>query len=255
MSSSMIESRVDSFGVAFLFLNNTEMRNALISELIEELVLTLEKWNFDNSVKVVILSGRGKSFCAGGDIKAMKECSGMFSGDSSELMQHYQSGIQKIPKAMEQFRKPIIGAINGAAIGAGCDLATMCDIRIGTSQTKMGETFTKLGLVPGDGGTFFLSRVVGYAKAMEMFLTAKIYSANECLSMGLLNEVVPDEKNLLERAEEMALEILKNSAVAVELTKSALKAARLSDLQSQLDTLSAYQGIAQRLPDHFKRLP
>ena len=151
--------------------------NAFDIEMIGELVGLLEWADHDESVRVITFTGEGRHFCAGGDIKAMKEKREMFAGESDELRRRYQSGIQRIPLIMEKLQKPTIAIVNGAAIGAGCDFAAMADIRIGSEKSKMGETFNKLALVPGDGGTYFLPRVVGFTKATEMFLTGKIYTA------------------------------------------------------------------------------
>lgn len=237
----------------WITLNRPESSNAFHLPMIDELVSILNSADEDDSVRVIIFKGEGKNFCAGGDIKAMEEKREMFSGEPDELRRNYQKGIQKIPKVMEHLQKPTIALINGAAIGAGCDFACMSDLRIGTSQTKMGETFTKLALVPGDGGTYFLPRVVGYPKAMEMFLTGKIYSGEECLKMGLLNQMVGD-KELIEKGRELAKTIAENAPVAIQMTKKALKLSYLKDLQTSLDLLSAFQGITQRTQDHFEGL-
>ncbi len=253
---SQIEVDSPDKHIARVWLNNPDQHNAITMEMIEGIEEALKQIELMPEIHVVILAARGKSFCAGGDVKAMRDQSGMFAGDSPELMWRYQNGIQRIPLAIERFKKPLIAAVHGPAIGAGCDLAAMCDIRIGGERAKMGETFVKLGLVPGDGGTFFLSRVVGYAKAMEMSLTGRVYTSHECLNMGLLNSLIEGEdENIHKAAIDLALEISKNSPLALRLTKSALKSARMSDLESQLDQLSAFQGMAQRNPDHFSRLP
>ncbi len=234
-------------------LNRPEASNAFHIPMIEELVSTLDQADQNPDVRVIIITGAGKHFCAGGDIKAMAEKKEMFAGESDELRRRYQHGIQKIPQMMEKLQKPVIAAVNGAAIGAGCDFAAMADIRVGCEFTKMGETFSKLALVPGDGGTYFLPRVVGYTKAMEMFLTGKIYSAYECEGMGLLNEVV-DADQLMNTAKRWAHNIAANSPVAIQMTKKALRISYLKDLQTSLDLLSAYQGITQRTADHFEAL-
>src|SRR5690606_5066268 len=101
----------------------------------------------------------------------------------------YQAGIQEIPKTISQMKTPIIAMVNGAAVGAGCDLAAMCDMRIASEEAVFAETFAKVGLVPGDGGAFFLTRLIGFGKAMEMFLTCKNISAMEALNIGLVNQV------------------------------------------------------------------
>lgn len=233
--------------------NRPQGSNAFSIEMIEALVTLLKHADIDPEVRVILFTGEGKSFCAGGDIKAMEKKEGMFAGESNELRELYQKGIQQIPLTMEALKTPTIAVVNGAAIGAGCDFTAMCDLRIGSDKAKFGETFSKLALVPGDGGTYFLPRVVGYPKAMEMFLTGKIYSAQEALSFGLLNEMV-DSSKLIETAGLLASKIANNAPVAIQMTKKAMKTNYLQGLQSALDLLSAYQGITQRSEDHFEGL-
>lgn len=237
----------------WITLNRPEAANAFHLPMIDELITLLQKADEDNEVRVIVFTGEGKNFCAGGDVKAMEEKREMFSGEPDELRRNYQKGIQKIPLTMEKLQKPTIALVNGAAIGAGCDFACMSDLRVGTASTKMGETFTKLGLVPGDGGTYFLPRVIGHAKAMEMFLTGKIYRGEECERMGLLNQLVGEE-DLLSKGKELASLIAENAPVAVQMTKKALKLSYLKELQTSLDLLAAFQGITQRTQDHFEGL-
>lgn len=237
----------------WLSLNQPEQSNALSLEMIASLVRVLKHADFDPQIRVIVLTGEGKNFCAGGDIKAMKERSGMFAGESNELRLRYMQGIQQIPLTMESLSTPVIGMINGAAIGAGCDLAMMCDLRTGSPRAKFGETFTKLGLVPGDGGSFFLIRALGYAKAMQMFMTGEILEGAAAKDFGLLNELHP-ENELVARTEELAAKIAANAPVAVQMTKRAMKLSYLHDLTSSLDLLAAFQGIAQRTEDHFEAL-
>lgn len=234
-------------------LDNPSMSNAITYEMIDSLTRVLNFADQDSDIRVIILTGNGKNFCAGGDIKAMEAKEGMFAGDSFELRNLYSHGIQNIPRIIERIQKPIIGMINGAAIGAGCDLAAMCDLRVASTRAKFGETFTKLSLVPGDGGPYFLARVIGYTKAMEMYLTGKIYSAEEVNSMGLLNDLV-EESDLKSTTEKLALLIANNAPSAVQFTKTAMKRAMKDDLESHLNLLSAYQGISQRTQDHFEAL-
>ncbi len=236
-----------------LTLNRPEASNAFHLPMIEELVSTLDWADQNSDIRVIMITGAGKNFCAGGDIKAMADKKEMFAGESDELRRRYQHGIQRIPQMMEKIQKPVIAVVNGAAIGAGCDFAAMADMRLGCEFTKMGETFSKLALVPGDGGTYFLPRVVGYTKAMEMFLTGRIYNSDECKQMGLLNALVPAEL-LMNTARKMAESIAANSPIAVQMTKKALRISYLKDLQTSLDLLAAYQGITQRTEDHFEAL-
>ncbi|MFH2060230.1 MAG: enoyl-CoA hydratase-related protein [Pseudomonadota bacterium] len=131
------------------------------------------------------------------------------------------------------------------------DLACMCDIRMGCRHSRFGETFAKLALVPGDGGTFFLQRVIGYAKAMELSLTGRIITADEALSVGLLNTIV-EEDVLKSETQKLAQSIADNSPVAVSMIKKAIRQARTAEISAHLDLLAAYQGITQRTQDHFE---
>lgn len=237
----------------WITLNRPEFSNAFSIQMMDELLPVLKKANFDDEIRVIIITGEGKAFCAGGDVKDMENKSGMFAGEPNELRENYMQGIQQIPLTMHALQKPVIALINGAAVGAGCDFACMADIRIGTTRAKFAETFSKLSLVPGDGGTFFLSRVVGYAKACEMFFTADTIDAEEAKKIGLLNYVVDEEKGK-EKAKEVALKIAANAPVAIKMTKRALIHAQDSSLSAHLDLLAAFQGISQRTQDHFEGL-
>ena len=232
-------------------LNRPDHSNAFSDEMITELCHLLREADWDDDIRVMILSGEGKTFCAGGDVKAMEEKTGMFAGDPEGLRRRYTKGIQQIPLTIESLHTPLVAMVNGAAIGAGCDLACMCDIRIGCRHSRFGETFAKLALVPGDGGTFFLQRVVGFSKAMELSLTGRIVEASEALSLGLLNYVVEPEK-LKEETEKLALSIASNSPIAVSMIKKAIRQARTAEISGHLDLLAAFQGITQRTEDHFE---
>lgn len=234
-------------------LNNPDQMNAITDDMINSLTTVLTHADFDQAIRVVVLTGKGKNFCAGGDIKAMEDKSGMFAGESNELRARYQHGIQRIPQCFENLSVPVIAMVNGAAVGAGCDLAMMCDLRVGNSKTKFAETFTRMGLVPGDGGTFFLQRIVGYSKAMQMFLTAKAIEGKEAKDFGLMNFFYEDattEEETIKLADILA----GLSPVAQKLTKKAMKVAYLHDLQTSLDLLASYQGISQRTSDHFEAI-
>ena len=234
-------------------LNRPDTSNAINYEMINSLVSTLNEAEKDFDVRAIILSGNGKNFCSGGDLKNMLAQSDMFAGDSDELRRRYETGIQLISRSMENLSKPIIAAVNGSAFGAGCDLACMCDFRYGTSQTKFSENFVKVGLVPGDGGTFFLQRIVGYARAVELTLTGRSVPAEEALALGLLNKIC-DEDKLDAEAFALAQHLAQLPSAALQLSKKALKHSYLHDLQSSLDLLAGYQGIAQRTNDHFEAL-
>jgi 2-(1,2-epoxy-1,2-dihydrophenyl)acetyl-CoA isomerase len=177
----------------------------------------------------------------------------MFAGESNELREAYQAGIQQIPLTVTQLKTPLIAMVNGAAVGAGCDLAAMCDLRIASKDAVFAETFAKVGLVPGDGGAFFLTRLIGFGKAMEMFLTCKNVSADDALKIGLVNQVVLQEdlkKSTLDLVEHLA----SLPPIALQMTKKAVVHAYQNDLGPHLELMAAYQGITQRSSDHFRAL-
>jgi enoyl-CoA hydratase/carnithine racemase len=230
-------------------LNNPEQSNAISYEMTDSLTKVLKHADFDSEVRVIVLAGEGANFCAGGDIKAMENKTGMFAGEPNELRMRYMHGIQQIPKCIEELSTPLIAMVNGAAIGAGCDLAMMCDLRVGSDKSKFGETFVKLGLVPGDGGSFFLQRVIGYSKAMQMSLTGDIVSGEEAHKWGLLN--IFTTADLEAETTKLADKIAGNAPVAVQMTKKLMKTAYLNDANNVLEQAAAYQGITQRTEDHF----
>lgn len=237
----------------WITLNRPEASNAYSIGMVSALVEILKYADLDNSIRVIVLTGAGKNFCAGGDIKAMKGKSGMFAGESNELREAYQSGIQQIPIIISQLKTPLIAMVNGAAVGAGCDLAAMCDMRIASTEASFAETFAKVGLVPGDGGAFFLTRLIGFGKAMEMFLTCKSFSAIEAREMGLVNQVVlPIE--LKNKTLELVEQMIALPPIALQMTKKAVSHASQNDLLSHLELMAAYQGITQRSSDHFKAI-
>jgi enoyl-CoA hydratase/carnithine racemase len=239
--------------LAILTLDRPEARNAYSDVMLCQLVGALDSAANDPNVRCAILTGAGKAFHAGGDVKAMKERSGMFAGGPAELRERYIRGIQAIPRRIAEFSKPLIAAINGPAIGAGLDLACMCDLRIAAAGAQLGSTFVKVGLVPGDGGAFFLARTIGFPRALEMMLTGRVLDADEALRIGLVHEVVPADQ-LLEKTKEKALAIAALPATAVQMTKRAAYRSWQCDQATALELAATYQGIAQNHPDHEQAL-
>ena len=245
---------LDEGKIANLILNNPERRNALNDQMIDEIVQNLETINLDQQVRVILITAIGKSFSAGGDVKAMSAENEMFGGSSNDLRVSYEFGIQRISRAVERVRKPMIAVVHAGAVGAGSDFTTMADMRLGCEDTFFAETFNNLALVPGDGGTYFVPRVIGYAKSMELFLTGRKVLSDEALEIGLLNAIHPREK-LLDEAITLARKIAEKPPIALEMTKKALKHSWKSrDLEQSLDLLAAYQGITQRTQDHERGL-
>ncbi len=242
---------VASGHVATITLDRESARNAYSTEMIASLERAFDEAEADDQVRCVILTGAGKSFSAGGDVKAMLDKTGMFAGEPFALRGRYLDGIHRVPRRIARFEKPLIAAVNGAAIGAGLDLACMADIRIASRDAQFGSTFVKLGLVPGDGGAFLLSRVVGFPRALEMMLTARILDAREAEQIGLVHQVV-DGPGLLEAAREKAAQIAANGPLAVRLTKVACYQAQHQTLDQALNAAATYQGIVQNSHDHME---
>jgi len=156
--------------ILYLTLNRPEASNAISLTMVDQLCSKLEDADEDSSVRVVVLKGAGEHFCAGGDVKAMKAQSGMFAGEPNELRLRYQRGIQRIPKSIEAFQKPIIAQIQGACIGAGLDLACMCDMRVAGPKARFAETFSKLALYQETVVAFFSKELLGMQWPWKCFL-------------------------------------------------------------------------------------
>ncbi|MDQ2638892.1 MAG: crotonase/enoyl-CoA hydratase family protein [Actinomycetota bacterium] len=209
--------------------------------------------NGDNMIRAVILTGEGKIFSAGGNVKEMADRRGMFGLDRLDQRRAYVDGIQRIPRALTRLEVPMIAAVNGPAIGAGCDLAMMCDIRIASERASFAESFVQIGLIPGDGGTWFLPSAVGYARAAEMTLTGDRVDAATALEWGLVSRVVPHD-GLLPTAHDLAERITKNPSHAVRMAKRLLQEARAGSLESTLGMAAAMQPLAHGDSEHQQRI-
>ncbi len=236
--------------VVTITMNRPETRNP-ISEagMVDGLVAALERLTADQSVRCAILTGAGTAFSSGGDLKKMFEALEQRAGNPTETPRYYSAGIQRIPLAFEKVEVPVIAAVNGAAIGAGNDLACMCDIRIAGDSAKFAESFVKVGIIPGDGGAWLLPRVVGYSKACEMAFTGDILNAQEALACRLVSKVVPDAE-LMEAARAMAARIAANPPKAVRMTKRLMVQGQGMGLAAILEMSAAMQALAHTTDDH-----
>ncbi len=236
--------------VVTLTLNRPEERNALSTQAQwDELVDCCARVRADESVKVVILTGAGTAFSAGGNVKDMRDKKGIASGTPYDVFKGYQGGIQRIPLALFELEVPTIAAVNGPAIGAGCDLACMCDIRIASGDAKFAESFVKLGIIPGDGGAWLLQRAIGYQRAAELTFTGDTIDAQAALAMGLVTRVVAPEV-LIPSARELAARIAANSGPALRMAKQLLRQARTARLDETLQLSAALQALAHHTPEH-----
>ena len=235
--------------IATITLNRPEARNAYSDDMVTHLVGALDRADADADVRVVIITGEGSSFCAGGDLKAMRDETGMFQGDPVELRDKYLRGMQSIPRRFNRFDKPTIAAINGPALGAGLGLALMCDLRISAQSAKFGSTFAKVGLIPGDGGAYLLNRVVGFARALELILTAQVIDADRAADIELVHRVV-DDADLLTEARDTAQQIASLPPKALQMAKAALYRSVDQDLETSLHITAALQGLIQSTDEH-----
>ncbi|MFI2230145.1 crotonase/enoyl-CoA hydratase family protein [Nocardia testacea] len=233
-------------------LNNPAARNPISDEqTIAALEDAVTAVNRDPSVRVAILTGAGSAFSSGGNVKHMRDKQGMFAGSPAELRQGYRHGIQRIPKALYHCEIPTIAAVNGPAIGAGCDLAVMCDLRIAATTATFAESFIKVGIIPGDGGAWLLPRAVGIARASEMAFTGEAIDAQTALEWGLVSAVVAPEK-LLTAAHHLAARVAANPPHTLRMTKRLLREGQHQSLDSLLELSAALQAVAHHTHDHHE---
>jgi enoyl-CoA hydratase/carnithine racemase len=235
--------------VVTLTMNDPETRNPLTgNSAVDEFVAACAKIKADLSVKVVVVTGAGPAFSSGGNVKDMRR---FFETDiaSLDIRDEYRTGIQRLPLALYNLEVPTIAAVNGPAIGAGCDLACMCDIRIAAPEARFAESFVRMGIIPGDGGAWLLPRVVGLSKAAEMAFTGEIIDAEEALRCGLVSRISPPGR-LLDTAYALARRIAANPGPALRLTKKLMREGQHLRLDSLLELAAAYQALAHQTPQH-----
>ncbi|RMF29084.1 MAG: enoyl-CoA hydratase/isomerase family protein [Candidatus Nitrosothermus koennekii] len=214
-------------GIAVITINRPEKLNAMNIDVIKELGSAVEEAEQDDEVRCVIITGAGeKAFSAGADIEYMSKITPL------EAEQYALTGHATMDK-IEDLSKPVIAAVNGYALGGGCELSLACDIRIGSKNAVLGQPEVTIGIPPGWGGTQRLIRIVGIAKAKELVFTGKRIKADEAYAIGLLNKVV-ELSDLMNEAKSMAKEIAKNSSIAVRVSKTLLNRGRDADIKTGL---------------------
>ncbi len=178
--------------IATITLNRAETLNAFTENMIDEWADAIEGAKKDKNVRVLVVTGAGRGFCSGMDVRgaaAREQEAPLYSRRN-----FMKFGVHKVPRALESFDKPYIAAINGPAAGAGMDMASMADIRIMSDKARVGMTYVNMGLFPGDAGCYFLPRIVGIAKALELIWSGKMIDAEEALRIGYVSQVVPHDK-------------------------------------------------------------
>ena len=243
---SMITTSKDE-GVCIVKINRPTKLNAMNIDVAKEIISTFQQLDKDDSVKVIVLTGEGdKAFSAGADIEYMSK----ISADESEV---YAKLGQEVTATVENVTKPTIAAVNGFALGGGCEVAMSCDIRIASDNARMGQPEVTIGIPPGWGGTQRLMRIVGVAKAKELVYTGKMIKADEAKEIGLVNNVVPLE-SLMDEVMSMAKTIASNATLAVRMSKTAINKGRNADLDTGLGVeLLAWRNCFSD-PDREKRM-
>ncbi|HLJ63376.1 MAG TPA: enoyl-CoA hydratase-related protein [Stellaceae bacterium] len=232
--------------IATITLNRPDKMNAFTWTMLDDWAQALQECQKDEAVHVILITGAGKAFCSGGDIGTMGART-----ERTPLMRkaELQDHVHRVPLTLATMDKPVIAAINGAATGAGMDLALMCDLRYAAQSARLGETYVRVGLVPGAGGCWFLPRLVGTAKALELFWTGELIEAEEALRLGLVNKVVPDAE-LMAHSMKVAERISDGPPLSVRFIKRALYQGQALDLKAHLDQISSHYAVVTASADH-----
>ncbi len=237
---------VDADGIATLTLNRPEQLNAFDLKMIEAWRAALESAESDERVKVIVVTGAGRAFCAGGDFEEMAKFSEM---DSLGRKNFLYRNVHRIPLALERMDKPVIAAINGAARGAGLDMALMCDMRFMAQSATLAETYINIGLIAGDAGSWFLPRLIGTARALELFWTGRTVGSEEAERIGMVNRSVPDA-DLLKVTYDMARTIASKPQQAIRFFRRAVYQSQTMALATHLDMVSSHMAVLEDLPEH-----
>ena len=231
--------------VATITLNRPDKLNAFTGEMIDTWASSLAKAQADEQVNVIVVTGNGRAFCAGGDVARMGDGEPTPLQHKNQLWDH----IHRIPKTLEGVDKPVIAMVNGLTVGAGMGMSLMCDVRIAAESARFSTGYVRVGLMPGDGDTYFLPRLVGSAKALELLWTADFIEAPEALRLGIVNRVVPDAQ-LKEATYAFAKQIADGPQVPIRMIKRLVYQSLRLDLRTHLDLVSSHMAVVRRTEDH-----
>lgn len=245
MNDSMLLA-TDEYGVATLTMNRPDRLNAFDLPMIERWTELLGQACEDPAVKIIVLTGAGRAFCAGGDVDSFLD---FRRWDSLERKHYLWKHIHRIVFTLERADKPVIAAINGLARGAGMDMALMCDLRIMAESATLAESYINMGLIAGDAGTYFLPRIVGSARALELFWTGRVLDAHEAERLGIANRVVADGE-LGAAVNEMARSIAAKPQEAIRVFKRAVYQSFHMPLAAHLDMVSSHMSVVIDTPEH-----
>jgi len=250
MSDNVRSAATD--GVCLLTLTRPDVRNAISDDgMIEDICRVVQEAEADPDVKVLVVTGEGSAFSAGGNVKDMADRSGMFAGEPYQVGEGYRTTIQRLTRTFAATDLITIAAVNGPAIGAGFDLALACDIRLGNPAARFAHTFVDLGIIPGDGGAWLLPRAIGWQRAAELAFTARTIDADTAVAYGVLLSVHDD---VVGAAASLGGEIASRPGHSLRLTKRLLRHARTMDLDGFLDLTAALQALAHTTDEHHAAL-
>lgn len=235
-----------SDGIGRIVLDRPERMNAFTLEMIDAWAAALRECRTDDAVRVVLVTGTGTAFCSGGDIVEMGD---RLAQTPVQRKDELFERVQRIALALDDLDKPVIAAVNGAATGAGMDLALMCDIRYAAASARFAETYVRIGLVPGAGGAHYLPRLVGPSKALELFLTGEFIDAGEALRVGIVNKVFPDE-TLADEVDKIARRMARTPPLTLRLLKRAITQGLRNDLRTNLDLISSHYALVTSTEEH-----
>lgn len=241
-------------GVTTITLNRPERMNALSAQMIKEMVSVLDATRQGNDTRVIVLTGAGRGFCGGADLKDLDKPEGLLPQSSAESKrQGLRLGVYPLINGIRSCEVPVIAMVNGDAAAGGCDLALACDIRIGSERTRFMESFARIGLFPGTGGCWFLPRMVGSSKAAEMIFTGDPIGAQEAYQWGLLSQLVPHEE-LPARTMTLARRIAAGPPIGQRLAKMVMQRSMDMNLETSLELAAASESITLTSEDHREGL-
>jgi 2-(1,2-epoxy-1,2-dihydrophenyl)acetyl-CoA isomerase len=231
--------------IATITLNRPDKLNAFTGPMIDAWAGSLAEAQADDRVNVVVVTGAGRAFCAGGDVARMGEGTPTPLDHKNQLWEN----IHRVPRQLEAMDKPVIAMVNGLAVGAGMGMCVMCDVRIAAESARFSTGYVKVGLVPGDGDTFFLPRLVGPSKALELLWTADFIEAAEAHRLGIVQRIVPDAE-LVEATYAFARQVADGPQIPIRMIKRLVYQSLKLDLRTHLDLVSSHMGLVRQTADH-----
>jgi 2-(1,2-epoxy-1,2-dihydrophenyl)acetyl-CoA isomerase len=244
MANELLFTKKDK--IATITLNRPEKLNTFHDGMLADWAAALRECQADDAVHVVVLTGAGRVFCAGGDLGTMGRRAG---NPAWEMGQYLRKNVHPVARAVDALHKPYICAVNGAATGAGLDMALMADMRFAARSARFAETYIKVGLIPGDGGAFLLPRLVGLSKALELLWSGDFLSAEEAERLGLIAKIFDDDQ-LMDETYTFAARLANGPSVAIRLTKQVVYQSLRMDFLTALEAITGPMGVAANTEDH-----